>query len=207
MARYAALGVALYLVQEKKKTLQEAVSRLAEWRDELSKWDAVTGPAAPEPMRMISSNGPRLGLPDRPVAEVVGKPAADFTLKDVNGKEVSLSSLRGKTVLLDFWATWCEPCRRAMPDIKAAYDAFHAKGLEVVCVDFSESAAVAQKYFEENQYPYFNLIDPGQKTFNNYGGGGIPKTLLIDRDGVVRFFQQGFNTNENFLAEIRKLGL
>lgn len=205
-ARIAGFGAAIWLIQEKKKTLPEAINLLSAWHDQLGQWSAVTGSAVSGTVRLMSSAGAP-SMIERPRADIVGKPAADFTLKDVDGKEVRLASLRGKTVLLDFWATWCEPCRRAMPDIKAVYEAYHAKGLEVVCIDFSEPAAVARKSFDENKYSFINLLDPASEVFNKYGGGGIPKTLLIDKDGVVRYFQQGFSTNEDFMAEVKKLGL
>jgi peroxiredoxin len=206
-ARAAAPGAAIWLIQEKKNELPEAVKTLTAWRDQLGKWDAVTGPAvqgpASGPLPMMSSGNP----PQGPQPDLIGKPAPDFILRDVNGKEVALKDLRGKTVFLDFWATWCEPCRRGMPDVKAMYDSFHDKGLEVVAIDHTETADVARKYFEEQKYPYLNLLDPRHQAFNSYGGGGIPKVVLIDKDGIVRFYQQGYHTGEDFAAQVRKLGL
>ncbi len=203
----AVAGVTIGLLQGQQKTPPEALKILADWRARLGQWDAVTGPAVPSPPSpMLRTGGSPPPMMESAKSDLVGKPAPDFTLKEVNGHEIALKDLRGKTVLLDFWGTWCEPCHMAMPDIKAAYDEYHDKGLVVVCIDFSESAETAGKYFEEQKYPYANLLDPGQVAFQKYRGGGIPKILLIDKDGIVRYFQDGYNSSEDFRAEIRKLG-
>lgn len=94
-----------------------------------------------------------------------------------------------------------------MPDIKAAYDEYHDKGLVVVGIDFSESAEIAIKYFEEQKYPFVNLLDPNQQAFQKYGGGGIPKAILIDKDGIVRYVKQGYSSGEDLRPEVKKLVL
>jgi thiol-disulfide isomerase/thioredoxin len=206
-AASAVSGVAIGIIQEKQKTLPEAVKVLTDWRDRLGQWDAVTGPAVPSPppLTMMRNGGSAPPGTLGQKSDLVGKPAPDFVLKDVNGQEVALKDLRGKTVLLDFWATWCEPCRQAMPDIKAAYDEYHDKGLVVVAIDYSESAETARQYFEEQKYPYANLLDPGREAFQKYGGGGIPKVVLIDKDGVVRYLQEGYDSREDLRGEVKKL--
>ena len=207
-ARAAAAGVTIGLIQEKKETLQETSKVLADWRARLAEWDAVTGPTVPSsPFPLLRSGGSPRPMMEGPPSEMVGKPAPDFVLRDVNGQEIALKDLRGQTVLLDFWATWCEPCREAMPDIKAAYDEYHDKGLVVVGIDFSESAEIAIKYFEEQKYPFVNLLDPNQQAFQKYGGGGIPKAILIDKDGIVRYVKQGYSSGEDLRPEVKKLVL
>jgi peroxiredoxin len=196
-------SAALWLVRTKEKDLAEAVKLLAGWRARLAPLGQVSGATAfPMP-----SNISRLG-PGRPAPpELVGKPAPEFTLKDVDGRELALKDLRGKTVFLDFWATWCEPCRKDMPEIKALHDDFKDKGLVVVLINFSESAETAKEYFEKEKLHYWNVLDPHRETFEKYGADGIPKVVLIDKDGVVRYYQQGYSSRQDFHAEVAKLGL
>ena len=139
--------------------------------------------------------------------EAVGKPAPDFTLKDVDGREVALKDLRGKAVLLNFWATWCEPCRDEMPHLEALHEAFKDKGLVVIGINATESAEIARKYFAEQGYTFQSLLDPAGDAYNKYGAGGYPGTVLIDKDGIVRYAQRGFNSKVDLRAEVLKLGL
>ena len=137
---------------------------------------------------------------------MVGQAAPDIALKDVDGHQFFLKDLRGKPVFVNFWATWCEPCRMEMPQIQALQEKFKDQGLVVVGINYSESAETAKKYFSQEKYTMRNLLDPTSETFNRYGAGGIPKVVLIDKDGIVRYFQQGYSSRQDFAAEITKLG-
>ena len=137
---------------------------------------------------------------------MVGQAAPDITLKDVDGHQFFLKDLRGKTVFVNFWATWCEPCRKEMPQIQALQEKFKDQGLVVVGLNYSESAETAKNYFSQEKYTLRNLLDPTSETFNRYGAGGIPKVVLIDKDGIVRYVQQGYSSRQDFAAEITKLG-
>jgi peroxiredoxin len=207
LTRDAVPGATVWLVREKGKSLPEAVKLLTEWRDRLSELKPVTQAGEPNPPQPLSRREPFRGPESEPQPDLVGKPAPEFNLKDVDGREVALKELRGKTVLLDFWATWCEPCRKDVPEIKALYEEFKDQGLVVVCIDFSEPAETARKYFADEKLPFTNLLDPNKETFKKYGAGGIPKVVLIDGDGMVRYFQQGRRSNQDFHAEVTKLGL
>jgi hypothetical protein len=94
-----------------------------------------------------------------------------------------------------------------MPDIKALHEEFKDKGLVVVCINFSESASTARKYFGEQRYPFQNLLDPTQQTTEKYGAHSIPMVVLIDKGGVVRYVQQGYRTGLDFRGEVKKLGI
>lgn len=99
-----------------------------------------------------------------------GKPASDFTTKDINGKTVSLSDFRGKTILLDFWASWCVPCRKSMPHVKALYKKYGSKGLVVVCVSDDDSDHDKwRKAVEKDGTSEFVHVLRGLKT-TEYGG-------------------------------------
>jgi peroxiredoxin len=193
----------LWLIEDQKKSLPEVVKALNDWRDRLAKLSGVdeTGTAAAPGNRMFT-NGPFLP-PSEP--ELVGKPAPEFTLKDVEGREITLASLRGKPVLLDFWATWCEPCREEMPQIQALYDQFKDKGLMVVGIDTDEPAEKAKKYFEDQHYSFVNLLGSGNDVVKKYGAEGIPRVILIDKDGVMRYVHRGFGPGMDISPEVKKL--
>jgi peroxiredoxin len=196
-------SAAMWLVETQGNKPADAAKALAEWRDRLAKMPAVTESGeTPAPMSRMVTGGPRTPASE---PELVGKAAPAFTLKDTDGHEVTLASLRGKAVLLDFWATWCEPCREEMPHIKTLYDQFHDKGLEVVCVDTNEGADLPRKYFAEHGYSFVNLLGSGSGVFEKYGAGGIPRTVIIGKDGVVRYVHRGWGTGIDLAPEVKKV--
>ena len=141
-----------------------------------------------------------------PDPDLVGNPAPDFTLKDMDGHEVALKDLRGKAVLLTFWFTSCPPCRVEMPQLEALYEALKDKGLVVVAINNTETAEVAKKFFAEQGFTFPSLLDPAGEANEQYGEGGYPRTILIDKDGIVRDFQRGFGPRVDLRAKVKKLG-
>jgi peroxiredoxin len=116
-----------------------------------------------------------------------GKVATDFKLRDLGGHEVSLSSMRGKVVFLNLWATWCEPCRREMPSIEKLYEKFGKdKSFVILAVseDTDGSKAVAP-YVKQSGYKFEILLDPRNDVGEAYNVSGIPETFVIDRDGRI----------------------
>jgi peroxiredoxin len=196
-------GVALWLVGSEAMKLPDAVKALTDWRDRLAKLAPVaeTGTPSPAPDRTFTT-GP-FTPPSEP--ELLGKAAPEFTLKDVDGREITLASLRGKPVLLDFWATWCEPCRVATPHIQALHDQYKDKGLMVLGIDTNEPAETARKYFVDQKYTFANLLGSGSDVIKNYGANGIPLVILIDKDGVVRYIHRGWRTGMDLTPEVKKL--
>ncbi len=196
-------GVALWLVGTEAKKLPDAVKALTDWRDRLAKlaMASETGAPSPAPNRAFPA-GP-FTPPSEP--ELLGKPAPEFTLKDVDGREITLASLRGKPVLLDFWATWCEPCRLATPHIQALHDQYKDKSLMVLGIDTNEASETARKYFVEQKYTFTNLLGSGNDVIKNYGANGIPLVVLIDKGGVVRYVHRGWGTGMDLTPEVKKL--
>jgi len=196
-------GAALWLVDTKGMKLPDAVNALADWRVRLAKLAGVTETGTPStaPNRVFPTGS--FTPPSEP--ELLGKSAPAFTLKDVDGREITLASLRGKPVLLDFWATWCEPCRQATPHIQSLHDQFKAKGLMVVGIDTNEPAEKASKYFVDGKYTFANLLGSGSDVIRNYGANGIPLVVLIDKDGVVRYVHRGWGSRMDLTPEVKKL--
>lgn len=111
--------------------------------------------------------------------------APDFTLSDVNGKKVSLSSFRGKIVLLDFWATWCEPCLEELPDLIRFQEAHKAQNFTLVGVAMdAEGASVVGPFVRQNKIPYPILISNGDLP-DGYPIPGFPSAFLIDQNGKI----------------------
>lgn len=116
---------------------------------------------------------------------LIGKKAPDFTLKDINNKPFNLSSLRGKVVILNFWATWCPPCRAEMPSLNNLYREFRNKGLEVVAISTDRYSSIIKDYISKNPIDFIVLIDTDNKVSRQFKVFSIPTTFLIDRNGII----------------------
>ena len=113
-------------------------------------------------------------------------PAPDFTLTTLSGTSLSLADLRGKVVLLNFWATWCGPCRKEMPAIEALYQRYKDRGLEVLAISLDKlSTAVVEAFVKEMGVTYRVALDPAWATARTYAVRAVPATFLIDRAGNV----------------------
>jgi peroxiredoxin len=127
------------------------------------------------------------------VAPRVGWLAPGFELVDFDGRTVSLESLRGQYVMLNFWATWCGPCRAEMPFMQEVYENpdWSAQGLVMVAVNVGESASQAEAFMEEFGFEFLVILDSASRTAAAYNIRGIPSTFFIDRDGVIRDMRVG----------------
>jgi len=131
---------------------------------------------------------------------------ADLTLTDLKGASWSLKSLRGKVVLVNFWATWCPPCRREMPDMEALSKRFGPSGLVILAISDEEVAKV-QPFIAEKKYTYPILLDPGRKVAEAFAVQGIPKTFVFDRKGKLVAQAIDRRTERQFLAMLKQAGL
>ncbi|MGB7985670.1 MAG: TlpA disulfide reductase family protein [Terracidiphilus sp.] len=131
---------------------------------------------------------------------------ADFTLKDLQGKDVTLSKLRGKVVLVNFWATWCPPCRMELPDINALAARLQSKGLVVLPITH-EDAAKVNPFLAKNGYQLHILLDPEGKVFKQFHVDGIPKTFVFNREGKLVGVAIDQTGERQFLAMLAKAGL
>jgi len=134
-----------------------------------------------------------------------GKPAPDFVLPDVNGKQVRLSDLRGQVVLINLWATWCPPCRVEMPDLAAVYNAHKAEEFVILGVNDQERKETVTEFLARQSLPYPILLDPDSRVARAYGVSFLPASFLIDRRGVLRATFPGQSNREKLEAAIKPL--
>ena len=119
--------------------------------------------------------------------------APDFTLPDLEGNQISLSTYKGRVVLLNFWATWCPPCRLEMPTMEKAYRKYRDKGFEVVAVSVDAGPKSSVKSFlRELGLSFQVLLDPDMETLRAFRGFSLPMTVVIDRQGVIRSRELGY---------------
>ena len=130
----------------------------------------------------------------------------DFTLTDINGHDWTLSTLHGKVVLVNFWATWCPPCRKEMPDLQALYDRFKSKGLVILSIS-DEPAPTVNPFIAQHNYTWPILLDPGRKVNTLYHIQGIPKSFLYDRKGQMIGQTIDMRTQAQFLELLSKSGI
>ena len=131
---------------------------------------------------------------------------ADFTLKELNGENWTLSALRGKVVVLNFWATWCPPCRKEMPDLEALYEQFKDQGLVVLAIS-DEEAGKVKPFVAERKITYPVLLDRGRTVNELFQVDGIPKTFVYDRSGKLAAQSIDMRTRRQFLEMLAQAGL
>ena len=109
----------------------------------------------------------------------------NFTLPLLNGGSAALSAYRGNVVILNFWATWCPPCRAEMPSMEILYQRFKNQGLEILAVDLGEDSDTIQRFIRSNSYTFPVLMDESGKISSLYGIEAIPTTYILDRAGKI----------------------
>lgn len=133
--------------------------------------------------------------------------APDFTLQDLSGNFVSLSSLKGRPILLDFWASWCGPCRAEMPVVERLYRDYSARGLAVIGVDVGESRETVARFIGQQGYSYTVVLDSDLEAAMLYNAHALPTLVVIDTDGNVSAYGQGTRSEGELRANIRRAGL
>jgi thiol-disulfide isomerase/thioredoxin len=132
---------------------------------------------------------------------LAGKPAPELNVKDINGKPVRLADLKGKTVLLDFWTTWCPPCRADAPSLAKLYRKFGQKELEIVGISVSEERAVVEKYLREHPKEYATVLSTENDLPRPYQIGVFPTYWIVDAEGKVASVAEG----DQGFGELRKM--
>jgi peroxiredoxin len=131
---------------------------------------------------------------------------AEFSLKDLKGKSWTFSDLRGKVVLVNFWATWCPPCRKEMPDLEALYERFGSQGLVIFGIA-DEKASKVEPFIRDRKVTFPVLLDPGRKVNEEFIVESIPKIFVYDRDGKLVTQSIDMRTRNQFLEMLSKAGM
>ncbi len=144
------------------------------------------------------SKSPSGGVP------VPGKTAPDFQLESLDGASISLDGLRGRPVLLNFWATWCGPCRHEMPFLQEVSqdEEWKKRGLVILAVNLGETAPAVRKFMEVNRLSFTVLLDSEGKVGVMYNAQYIPTTYFIDNDGIIRNVKTGAFTRKSDIDRV-----
>lgn len=141
----------------------------------------------------------------RPPAAEPGRAAPDFMLRTLDGGTVRLSDLRGKIVVINFWASWCKPCREEMPELVRAYQSGRDGGLAVVAVDVQEADGPVRGFVEEFNMPFPVAFDRTGQVSTTYRVKELPTTIFVDRDGIVRTVKYGPMTGDYLRDQLATL--
>ncbi len=155
----------------------------------------------------VSINDPQYSLAMAKLeADDEARRQADFTLTDLHGKTWTLKSLSGKVVLVNFWATWCPPCRKEMPDLDGLYRRFKDQGLVILAISAEDEAKV-KPFLAERSLSFPILLDSGRKVNELFRIDGIPKSFVYDRSGKLVAQSIDMRTQKQFLDLLMKAGL
>lgn len=144
------------------------------------------------------------GMASRP--PLVGSPAPEFQLENLSGATQSLEHYRGKVVLLNFWATWCQPCTKEMPAMQTAHETLQNQGFVVLAINELEDIKKVREHILEHQHTFDVLLDPDNQVANMYGVVGLPVSVFIDKSGHVRkIVKGGLLTEQSILQTVQPL--
>ena len=129
-------------------------------------------------------------------------PAPNFTLKSRSGKNIKLSELRGQVVLINFWASWCGPCRQEMPKLNDLYERYHGLGFTILGVNVEQDSRNAQKLLKDIPVNFPVLFDTSNTVSQLYNVSAMPSTVIVDRNGNMRFLHKGYQSG--YEAEYQK---
>jgi len=166
-------------------------------------------PARPERRRqLLLAIGAGLLVPGGAArARVAGRDAPDFTLPTLTGPNLRLAEQKGRVVMLNFWASWCGPCRREMPELEKLYGRYRASGFQLLAISVDEDPANAAGASSRMGVHFPVLLDGQRKVSRQYELDTMPSTVIIDRDGRMRYRHQGYHegAEELYERQIREL--
>jgi cytochrome c biogenesis protein CcmG/thiol:disulfide interchange protein DsbE len=134
-----------------------------------------------------------------------GDPAPDFSLTLLDGSEVSLSDLRGQVVVLNFWSSWCGPCREEAPTLQKVWEMYEGKGVIFVGVSHKDAEDASRAFVQELGLTYLNGADPRGHISRAYGITGVPETFIVDAEGKVASFYMGEVQAEELMRQLAQL--
>jgi cytochrome c biogenesis protein CcmG/thiol:disulfide interchange protein DsbE len=162
-------------------------------------------PLAALPVLLLLGYGFRTNPREIP-SPLIGKPAAPFTLATFDGGQVSLEALRGRVVVVNFWASWCYPaCYEEAPALARAWETYKDRGVMMIGINIQDKEEPAKKFLTQFGHTFPNAPDPAGRVSVDYGVYGVPETFFIDRAGRVRWKQVGAVTEQIFQERVETL--
>lgn len=190
-----------FLVLRQDQTVPSGISAKLE-----IKGFSTAGPLEPDLFEFTPpANARKVEILSERGSSLVGKPARDFKLKDLDGNEVTLSDLQGKVVLIDFWATWCPPCREELPSIAKLSAAYRDKNVVVLGIN-DEDRGTVKHYLEKQGLALTVLMDSSEKVHGQYGCRALPTVVVINREGLVTAQYVGGRSEDELRAALRAAG-
>jgi peroxiredoxin len=134
-----------------------------------------------------------------------GMTAPDFALFSPEGQEINLSDYEGQVILINWWATWCPPCKAEMPAINAFYESYQADGFVVLAVNSQEGASTVKDFIQDNGFTFPVLLDSQGQVMDRFHVRALPTSFIIDRHGVIQHIQTGEITSQQLEAIVEPL--
>ena len=151
----------------------------------------------------------RVSKPTDTAAAPAGKaePKADFQLASIDGRQVGPKSFPGQVVVVDFWATWCMPCRLQAEILEPVYRDYKGRGVQFLATNVGEEVDQVKKFLKDKPFPYPVLLDPQQATADKLGIVALPTLMVVDKKGEVAYFQSGIADGDTLREILKKAGV
>lgn len=133
----------------------------------------------------------------------IGAAAPDFTLRSSTGKNLKLSEYRGQVVMINFWATWCAPCRQEMPHLNRLYEQYRKAGFMLLGVNIDDNPRAAEAMAAHLKIRFPVLYDTGKQVSKRYDVDAMPSTVIVDRDGKVQYIHRGYRSGTEQIYETK----
>ncbi len=136
-------------------------------------------------------------------SQLVGEPAPEFVLESFSGEKIRLSDFRGKTLLVNFWASWCHPCREEAPELERAYMSLSGNQVEFIGINIMDDRKSAEEYVKSFGGSFVNIYDPENRVHLDYGVGGVPETFFVNPEGIITGKHRGPLTEKMIMSYIK----
>ncbi len=140
-----------------------------------------------------------------PAPARLGSPAPDFALPSLDGPSVRLADFKGRPVLINFWATWCVPCREEMPLMQEVYEQYRERGLVILAINMEEDAQTVRRWVDQGGFTFTFVLDSEGEQVKRYNVTAAPTSYFVGRDGVIRDLKLGALTRSDMQGKVEKL--
>jgi cytochrome c biogenesis protein CcmG/thiol:disulfide interchange protein DsbE len=153
-----------------------------------------------------ASTGQAASAPGAPAPAGKTEAKADFQLASIDGRQIGPKSFPGQVVVVDFWATWCMPCRLQAEILEPVYRDYKGRGVQFLATNVGEEPDQVKKFLKDKPFPYPVLLDPQQATADKLGIVALPTLMVVDKKGEVAYFQSGIADGDTLRDLLKKAG-